>query len=162
MEFSRQEYWSGLPFPSPGLCQWLQGKFLSLQPGPQSSTLDRSKQILLSPPSLFFTLRQEPPSQNRNEITSTSIIKSFTGFLPHWGQRQSSFPGPLWSLLDPAESFSTLFPLPPTTSLDTSPPTSSFHNICLFIWLWQVLVAAKGTFDRLCNMQDLYLWHANS
>ena len=96
----------------------------------------------LAPSSLFFTLRQEPPSQNRNKSTSTSIVKSFTGFLPRWGQRQSSFPGPLWSLLDPAESFSTLFPLPPAASLDTSSPASSpfFGNIYLFgyarSWLW--------------------------
>ena len=96
----------------------------------------------LAPSSLFFTLRQEPPSQSRNKSTSTSIVKSFTGFLLHWGQRQSSLPGPLWSLLDPAESFSTLFPLPPAASLDTSPaPSPSFGNIYLFgyarSWLWR-------------------------
>ena len=63
MEFSRQEYWSGLSFPSPGHLL-----DLGIEPGPPALQTD--------------SLLSEPPGRTHLQVDSVEI--ELTSRSPHW------------------------------------------------------------------------------
>ena len=75
MGFSRQEYWSGLPFPSPGALP---------DPGiePESPALQ--------PVSLLSELPRKPFSTNGSVLFTSCFLKIYLGDLPTLVYRQLS------------------------------------------------------------------------
>ena len=94
MGFSRQEYWRGLPFPSPGdlpnsgitrVC-WIAGRFFTTEPQGMptvycSISLTLHKMCLLSPNQITIPLREEAAFPTFMTVyllsTGTSLILSY-------------------------------------------------------------------------------------
>ena len=86
MEFSRQEYWSGLPFPSPGdlpdlgiepVSPELAGRFFTAEP-PGKSVIGKRMHVIspgLSPQKSRKVYNQEVNRGGRDEIKHTWIIQ---------------------------------------------------------------------------------------
>ena len=65
MEFSRQEYWSGLPFPSPG-----KNTGVGTIPFSKGSSQSRDQTQVFCIAGRFFFLLPEPPGKERNNKQS--------------------------------------------------------------------------------------------
>ena len=105
MEFSRQEYWSWLPFPPPGDL-----------PDPGIEPTSPASPALAGG---FFTT--EPPGEPNSNIMACYMGSSGFGSIPRWGICSSS------SLLPP------LAPSWFTVGAQLAPLL--LKNICLFFWL---------------------------
>ena len=112
--FSRQEYWSGLPFPSPNMLSRWVITFLPRRKSPLISWLQSSSTVILEPKKI-------------NSVT-VSIVSPF---LCHKVMRLDAMPLGFWMLsLEPA--FTLLFDL--HQRLFSSSLLSSIKRYHLYIW----------------------------